>query len=51
MSKVARFMREVQRIAGDLWNSVEPRNYCCGVALEPEAEYMPTASSCCGVRV
>jgi hypothetical protein len=52
MSKLIRFLREVRHAAGDLWNRVEQHDYCCGVAQDRnQFEYMPTASSCCGVRV
>ncbi len=37
----------------EAWNAIESCGPCCGIRLErkPCPQQMPTAGSCCGVRV
>lgn len=45
------FFREIGAILKDLWNTMEDTGFCCGIRLDSRGrEYMPSASSCCGVR-
>lgn len=50
---IAGFVSEVGAIVKQLWNVAKDCGYCCGIRFDPPraAEQMPTASSCCGVRV
>jgi hypothetical protein len=52
MNSVAKLMGKIRKIVSELWNADEPQGYCCGVPREPKdkTEYMPTGSSCCGIR-
>lgn len=50
--KVVRFVNGIVAVARDVWSAAENSGFCCGIRLDCKTcERMPTASSCCGVRI
>lgn len=52
-NKVTGFVSEMAAMFRQLWDGAKECGYCCGIRFDSRepAEYMPTAGSCCGVRV
>jgi hypothetical protein len=50
MKKTVDVLRQVGHILKEYWNIAGNPRFCCGVSLDSKPDYMPTASSCCGVR-
>ncbi len=53
MNVIRGLIRKIGATLSQMWNAVEDSGYCCGVSRDSKqrTEYMPTPSSCCGVRV
>lgn len=50
---MSRFADEVRAIVKQLWDDSKQSGFCCGIRFDaPDcSEQLPTASSCCGVRM
>ncbi|HEX8926629.1 MAG TPA: hypothetical protein VF786_12600 [Terriglobales bacterium] len=51
--QLARAVESLKSFAAELWNSAAESGFCCGIRLAAQRpqEIMPTAGSCCGVRM